>query len=269
MTRPEQAVPDQPVKACCADTYSSDLVSMLLGDSYHPGGVALTRRLASAIGLSGGERLLDVAAGRGTTALMLAGSLDVLVDGVDLSPGNVALANGAAAAAGVGERARFRTADAERLPFGDGEFDAVVCECAFCLFPDKATAATELARVLRPGGRLGLTDVVADTAGLPAELTSLASWVACIADARPADGYAGLLESAGLQVQRVERHDPAMTRMVEQIRARLDVLRMTAKAKVESLGLDFDAARPLLDAADAAVTNGTLGYALMVAEKPR
>jgi arsenite methyltransferase len=268
MTRPQQAIPDQPVKACCAATYSSDLVSMLLGDSYHPGGISLTRRLASAVGLSGGQRVLDVAAGRGTTALMLAGSLDVLVDGVDLSSGNVALAKGAAADAGVAERARFHTADAERLPFGDGTFDAVVCECAFCLFPDKTTAATELARVLRPGGRLGLTDVVADTAGLPAELTSMASWVACIADARPAAGYVEILEAAGLQVRRAERHDSAMTRMVEQIRARLDVLRMTAKAKVETLGLDFDAAQPLLDAADAAVAHGTLGYVLMVAEKP-
>lgn len=268
MTHPDQATPAAQVKACCAATYSGDLVSMLLGDSYHPGGMALTRKLAGAIGLSAGEAVLDVAAGRGTTALMLASSFDVTVDGVDLSSANAALATGAAAAAGLDGRVRFHAADAERLPFGDAQFDVVVCECAFCTFPDKITAAAALARVLRPGGRLGLTDVVADRDRLPTALTSLASWVACIADARPLEEYAAIFESTGLRVRRAERHDSAMMRMVEQIRARIDLLKMTSRAKAEALGLDFDAAQPLLDAADAAVTNGTLGYVMLTAEKP-
>ncbi len=55
------------LKACCAAGYSSDLVSLLLGDSYHPGGLSLSRQLFDRVGLTAGQRLVDVAAGRGTT----------------------------------------------------------------------------------------------------------------------------------------------------------------------------------------------------------
>ena len=55
-------------------------------------------------------------------------------------------------------KVRFHLGDAERLPLPDNTFDALVCECAFCTFPDKATAAAEFARVLRPGGRVGIAD---------------------------------------------------------------------------------------------------------------
>jgi arsenite methyltransferase len=154
-------------KACCAAAYGSDAVALLLGDSYDPGGLALTRRLAGALGLSPGDRVLDVASGRGATALLLAREYGLQVQGVDLSAANVALAEGAARAAGLADRVSFLRGDAEQLPHGDGLFDAVMCECAFGTFPDKPTAAAELARVLRPGARVGITDVTANPARLP------------------------------------------------------------------------------------------------------
>ncbi|MGH3713184.1 MAG: methyltransferase domain-containing protein [Micromonosporaceae bacterium] len=259
----------QELKACCASAYSSDLVAMLLGDSYHPGGLALTRRLAGQLGLPRGARVLDVAAGRGTTALLLAAEHGVRVDGLDLSASNVALAQGAADAAGLGGQVTFTAGDAERLPYPDRAFDAVVCECALCTFPDKPTATAELARVLRPGGRVGITDVTAAPDRLPAELTGVAAWIACIADARPVEEYAALLAAAGLRVRLTEGHDRAMTRMIDQIEARIGMVRITARTRAEALGLDFDRAAPVLSAARAAVADGALGYHLLVAEKPR
>ncbi|MFI2437549.1 class I SAM-dependent methyltransferase [Streptomyces sp. NPDC018693] len=107
----------------------------LLGDSYHPGGTALTRRLADHLALTPGMRVLDVASGRGTTALPLADAYGVRAHGVDYAPVNTALAQGAAEAAGLAHRAVFTTGDAEHLPYDDGVFDAVVCECALCTFP--------------------------------------------------------------------------------------------------------------------------------------
>jgi arsenite methyltransferase len=71
-----------------------------------------------------------------------------------LSAGQCGLAQGAAGAAGLAARVSFTAGDAETLPYPETGFDAVVCECAFCAVPDKPTAATELARVLRPGGRV-------------------------------------------------------------------------------------------------------------------
>lgn len=260
MTSPEE------VKACCADVYGSDLATLLLGDSYHPGGTALTRRLATELVLRPGQCVLDVAAGRGTTALLLAREYETHVDGVDLSPANVSLATGAASGADLTDLVSFTVGDAEHLPYSDDSFDAVVSECAFCTFPDKAAAASEFARVLRPRGRLGITDVVAETADLPAELTTVIGRVACIADARPADEYGELLAGAGLRVVTAERHDAAMARMIDQIEARLTVIRLTARAQAEALGLDFSRAEPVVAAARQALANGVIGYALLVAE---
>jgi len=254
------------VKACCAATYSSDLVALLLGDSYHPGGLALTRHLAGLLGLPPGGSVVDVASGRGTTALLLASEHGMRVDGIDVSARNVDVARRAAESAGLTDQVRFTTGDAETLPYPDRCFDAVVCECAFCTFPDKPAAAAEMARVLRPGGRLGITDVTADQARLPPELTGLGVWVACVADARSVDGYVELLATAGLRVRHHEPHDAALHRMIDQIEARLGLIRMTDQANAMPAGIDR--AFTVLAAARDAVHAGVLGYTLLVAEKP-
>jgi arsenite methyltransferase len=161
------------VKACCAAAYGNDAAALLLGESYHPGGLTLTRRLAGLLDMQAGWRVVDVACGPGTTARLLAAEYAVSVDGVDLNPTQVDVPG-----------ARVHRGDAERIPLPDASFDVVVCECAFCTFPDKNRAVAEAARLLRPGGRFGLTDVT--VAGpLPGELRGLAAWVACIAVARP------------------------------------------------------------------------------------
>ena len=256
------------VKACCAAGYSSDLVALLLGDSYHPGGRTLTRRLLDRLALRPGERLLDVASGTGTTAVLAAAEYDAVVDGVDLSEANLTRAAEAALARGVEDRVGFHRGDAEALPLADAGWDVVVCECALCTFPDKATAVAEMARVLRPGGRLGITDVTAQRDRLPPALTTVAAWVACIADARPVAGYRRLLEDAGLRMLLAEDHRAALIQMIGQIEARLELLRITARPRLEALGVDVTLTRPVLDAARNAVADGRLGYTLLVADKP-
>jgi arsenite methyltransferase len=253
------------IKLCCATAYQHDAVALILGESYHPGGLALTRRLARAIELRPGDRVLDLASGPGTTAFLLASEFGVDVDGVDLGDLTVAKANATAASEGLGDRVRFHLGDAERIPLPDASVDAVVCECAFCTFPDKKTAAAEMARVLKPGGRVGITDVALDLARLDAELKTLAGWVACLADARPVAEYVELLAGAGLTVTHTEAHDDALARMIEQIDARLVAFRMAKVPALESI--DFDTARERAALAARAVRDGIAGYSLLAAEK--
>jgi arsenite methyltransferase len=253
------------VKSCCAAVYGVDVVALFLGESYHPGGADLTRRLADALSLRAGERVLDVAAGIGTTALLLAAERDVDVLGVDLGANQVARALARAEAAGLGERARFEVGDAERLPVEDGAFDAVVCECAFCTFPDKATAATELARVIGPGGRVGITDVWLDPGRLDPELAGLAWRVACVADARPIDETRATLEAAGLRVEHVERHDQALLATIEQVETRLRALRLLDLPILRAL--DLRRGIELTGRVADVVTRGDAGYMLLVATK--
>ena len=77
--------------------------------------------------------------------------------------------------------------------------------------------------------------------GLPEELTTLAAWVACIADARPLSEYSAILDRAGLRTVHTERHDEAIARMIDEIDARLRLLRMTAPARLAAAGVDVPA----------------------------
>jgi len=100
------------------------------------------------------------------------------------------------------------------------------------------------------------------------ELTTLAAWVACIADARSIREYTEILAGAGLRVTGVEARNDAIARMIDQIEARLAVLRMTAADRLTQAGVDVDAVLRYAALAKQAVANGLLGYALLVAEKP-
>ncbi len=109
--------------------------------------------LVDALDAKPGQRWLDVATGTGAVALRAARA-GAEVIGVDLAPALVARAKEKATAAGL--RARFETGDAEALKFEDAGFDVVSSAIGTQFAPDHPAVAGELARVCRPGGRLGL-----------------------------------------------------------------------------------------------------------------
>lgn len=253
------------LKSCCATVYQSDFARMLLGDSFHPGGQRLTSRLGEHLGLCPGVRVLDVASGKGESAIFLARQFGCQVVGVDFGPQNVVEANSKAAAAQVNHLVSFVEGDAEHLDFPDAGFDAVICECAFCTFPDKRAAASEFARVLRPGGRVGMSDLTR-SGPMPQELEGLLAWIACIADARQVEEYAGYLEAAGFEVKTIEPHNNALAEMARDIQGRLLGIEVMVKLKKLDLpGADFEQAKQLARAAATAIQQGLLGYSLIVA----
>lgn len=256
------------VKQCCANVYGSDAARFLLGDSFHPGGLELTGRLARLLNLTPQSIVLDVASGKGTSALHLAKTVGCRVVGVDLSQDNVERSKDRASALGLQDRAEFQIADAEHLPFAPNAFDAILCECAFCTFPDKQRAAAEFNRVLKPGGRIGISDLTRTPDALP-ELEGLLAWIACIGDAQPLERYARWLAGSGLSVQATEAHDHYLAQMVDSVRSKLlmaDVLKGLGKLNVP--GLDTEQANRFARAASAAVAAGKLGYGVVVAAKP-
>jgi arsenite methyltransferase len=256
------------IKQCCARLYESEIVSRLLGESFHPGGVALTERLGRLLGLKPENRVLDAASGKGTSAVVIAQRFGCAVVGVDLSNQNVDSSNAEADRSGLAGRVRFEVGDAERLPLDDASVDAVICECAFCTFPDKRAAAREFARVLKPGGRVGLSDITRSP-GPPGELADLMAWIACLADARPADSYVVWLADAGFTKAVVEAHDDALMEMIRGIGTRLFAAEVLAGlGKLDLEGIDFPAAKRMTKQALAAVEANRLGYAIVCATKP-
>jgi arsenite methyltransferase len=254
--------------ACyCASPYDSAAVRWLLGDELHPGGDGLTRRLAHLAGVRRGWRVLDVASGPGRTARLLAAELGAEVTGVDRSPQSVAAARAEAEAAGLGDRVRFVEGNAETLPVTSGAFDAAVCECALCLFPDKPKALAEIHRSLRPGGVAAIADVTAELDDLPASLRGAAARVACIGEAMSRDGYQTLLRDAGFELVAAESHDGALGALAERVEARLRVAHMLRPAEgyAELVG----EAKELVREAKRAIVRGSLGYALFIARLTR
>jgi arsenite methyltransferase len=254
------------LKACCAGAYGSDLAQAVLGHSFHPGGVRLTRRLAHMVDLRQGEHVLDVASGPGTTAVLLATEFGATVHGVDLSPALVERATELAAVGGLGGRVIFELGDAERLPQGAAA-DVLVCECALCTFPDQTAALGGFAGAIRDGGRVAISDVVIDRDRLPDELAGVVGAIACVASARSIEGYVGLMQDAGLRVIDIERHDDAVVEMIERIDARLAFLAMAGGGTIA--GLDPAPAREIARVALEAARDGVIGYALMTAERFR
>jgi ubiquinone/menaquinone biosynthesis C-methylase UbiE len=115
------------------------------------------RRLVEAIGVEPGQRVLDVASGRGAVLFPAAERVgrDGHAEGIDLAEGMVQATNADAEARGI--VARVRLMDAEHLDFPDASFDRVVCGFGIMFPPDQLQALREFRRVLRPGGRLGLS----------------------------------------------------------------------------------------------------------------
>ncbi|HZT53277.1 MAG TPA: methyltransferase domain-containing protein [Gaiellaceae bacterium] len=243
------------VKACCAAVYGSAAARYLLGDSFHPGGPSLTAELAAALRVGPGDEVVDVASGPGTSAIQLARQTGCTAIGVDLAP---------VPDPADEPRVRFVRGDAEALPFAGASVDGVLCECAFCTFPNKEQAASELARVLRSGRWLALSDMTAEPARLPPELTGLRAWVACVADARPLPEISELLARAGFEIERAEQRDQLLLELLDRIDARLQVAAMLS----ELVSPDAVAqGRTLVAAARQAIVDRALGYAIVVARR--
>ena len=256
------------LKSCCAALYESEWARLLLGESLHPGGLALTERLGQALKLQPAMTVLDAACGTGTSAIFLAERFGCRVIGVDYSARMLTEARVRAEERGVSARVEFLRGDIESLRLGDDSFDAIICECAFCTFPDKAAAAREFCRVLKTGGRIGVSDLTRMGALAP-QLDTLLAWVACVADARPTEDYLALLTNAGLAVETTENHTAALRAIVEDAHLKLmgaEILQKLGKLALP-LGVDLEEAKALARIASEAVRDGTLGYVLIVADK--
>jgi arsenite methyltransferase len=157
-------------------------------------------------GLAPGERVLDLGSGSGmdafAAALQVGGGGQVV--GVDMTPEQLAKAESLR----PGEHVRFVAARIEALPFADATFDAVITNGVVNLSPDKRQVFAEAARVLRPGGRLALSDIVTHVPIAERTVAQADLWAACIAGASPREAYLRDVDAAGLVVELV-RDNPA------------------------------------------------------------
>ena len=196
------------------------------GEPMRPGGLALTEALIDLAGFGPGDKVADVGCGLGaSTGLMLRRGIAAVGVDSDVARRDVA----------------WVAADASRLPFADASLDGVVAECVLSALPDPARAFAEWARVLKPGGRLALTDVYRRAAPVCGRIMRREALVEAVV-------------AAGLRVQRCEDRSEALKVWAAEF--------LFAHGSLDALcggvgGLD-----------GATLRSARLGYCLLVAIKP-
>jgi SAM-dependent methyltransferase len=148
--------------------------------------------------LQPGERVLDLGSGAGMDAFVARRDVgpDGRVHGVDMTPEMVHKARANAEKLGY-ENVTFAVGDIEALPVDDASFDVVLSNCVLNLVPDKERAFAEMARVLRPGGRFSVSDIV-HVGTLPNSLRDAAEmYVGCVGGALERVTYLDRIRSAG------------------------------------------------------------------------
>jgi ubiquinone/menaquinone biosynthesis C-methylase UbiE len=172
-----------------------------MGVTKHFGSYNVTRELIERCQIGAGQAVLDVGCGVGATPSLMAQEIGCRVTGVDITPPMLARARERAGRVGVARQIDLCAGDACALPFADHRFDAVICESVVVFVADKQRAVDEFARVTRPGGYVGLTEVTLlqptdDTeflaymnrvAGCQGEMLSKEAWAAHLARAGLAD----------------------------------------------------------------------------------
>ena len=168
-------------------------------DEFHIGGRAATTELCDRLGVTSGSEVLDIGCGIGGAARFVASSFGCEVTGIDLSPSYVAAATTMTEWTGLGDRVRFEVGSALDMPFDDGAFDRALLLHVGMNIPDKAALFTEVHRVLRPGGRLGLYDIMRVSAG---EISYPVPWASDASHSfvEEVTAYRSALETAGLVV---------------------------------------------------------------------
>jgi len=195
-----------PVAACCAAAGGGGISQALGYESSAleavPEGADLGLGCGAPIGhldLQPGETVLDLGSGAGLDAFLAAGQVGDggNVIGVDMTPEMLTRARDNARKIGAGN-VEFREGRLENLPVADASIDAVTSNCVVNLVPDKAAVFREIARVLKPGGRLVISDIVLD-GRLPAVIEQdLYAYVGCVSGATLRAEYFDLVRAAGL-----------------------------------------------------------------------
>ncbi len=169
--------------------------------------------------LAAGETVLDLGSGGGEDVLLSARRVgpEGKAYGLDMTDEMLELARRNQREAGVGN-AEFLRGTIENVPLPDGSVDVVISNCVINLSADKAAVFREAARVLRPGGRFAVTDILADPDMGEETRRDMEQWTGCIAGALTAAEFQSRLEAAGferVEIRETHRvHDSAFSAIV-------------------------------------------------------
>ena len=185
-----------------ADPNAPTIASMAPYDQFHGRGMEATEELAGVLDAGPGDRVLDVGCGIGGPARYMADRFGCRVTGIDLTPEFCDAARHVTGLMGLGDRVVFEQGDATAMPFGDAAFDKAYSMNVSMNIADKTGFYTEIGRVLKPGGRLILSEIAQGPGGDVDYPTPWARTAASSFLATPEETRAGL-EACGFTVEQM------------------------------------------------------------------
>ncbi|MBK8022516.1 MAG: arsenite methyltransferase [Chloroflexi bacterium] len=159
--------------------------------------------------LQPGEWVLDLGSGGGIDCFLAAQRVgeDGYVIGIDMTPAMLGRANASKARMGV-TNVEFRRGQIENMPVVDNSIDVIMSNCVINLSPDKAAVFREAFRVLKPGGRVSISDIVTEGDFTPELRADMARWAECVTGAIDVAQYTGMMAAAGFtDIQVVDKTD--------------------------------------------------------------
>ncbi len=262
-----QTISNESVASCCTTLYSHPLASWLLGESLHPGGLALTDQLADIAGIGIDNCVLDVGCGHGSSSLHLAARRGCEIVGITLEEAGVQAARRKAELQGLTDAVSFEQGDIEDMAIEPGRFDTLLMECVLSTLGRKRQTLGRLREALPVGGKIALTDVTVQ-GDLPDELDGVVASALCIGDALSHDEYVELIQSSGFDIVAAEDVNHVAQEFVQRLRTAL----MMAEAAVGLGKLDMSRdtikdVRDMVNVARTHVEDGTLSYSMIVGER--
>ncbi len=184
--------------------------------------------------LQPGETVLDLGSGAGIDAFLAAKSVGATgrVIGVDMTAEMIERARVNAAKSDM-SNVEFRLGEIENLPVADATVDCIMSNCVVNLAPDKQRVFDEAYRVLRPGGRLAISDILAERPISPTLLSSVQAYVGCVAGAATIDETVAMLEKAGFSTVVVNR-EPKSKEFIREWMPELRLDEWVVSAKIQA-----------------------------------
>lgn len=232
-----------------APLYEQEELHALTGGTLRPGGKELTRELLAFCQFAPGSDLLDIGCGPGHSLELMAHAFGLHPTGIDPSPSMLARA------AQQAPMATLHQGTASALPWADGSFAGVLCECVLSLTEDMDASLREMHRVLQPEGKLMLTDIYCKQLSLQARLPELKS---CISRALPLETITDGLIRAGFSLSLLRDRTDLLKQLAGQI-----IFSYGSLEKFWALFMDNEAAQRT----SCALATAPLGYYVLVAEK--
>jgi arsenite methyltransferase len=240
------------------EPYSSPAMRAATGETARPGGLCLTRRALDFCAFTPGSRVLDIGCGSGATVRLMIEEYGLDASGIDPSPVMISLGVSGCPSLPISP------GDAMVPPRRDAELDGAIMECALSITRDPSKVLREIHRILRPGGRLILTDMYLLDETTGPGCSESAAAVLCLKNASSRPAIEQMLATAGLRMLLWEDHLPHLKQLGAEIIMKFGSLsRFLAEASGDAQGDERQAG----DSPSPPVSFRGVSYYLAVAER--